>query len=215
VLDRPQIGIVFDTLGINGARISTLREWDETHWSDQLKRRAPDLVVLAYGTNESADDAPLEAYSRQWATGLGRIRRAVPSAGCLIVSPPDRAVETDTTWATPQRLKDIIAMEERVADAAGCAFLNLQMAMGGDGTIAHWAEEEVPRAQKDRTHYTRESYETLGTLQVTELLSAYDGWKKTTPVPSAPSSQAASSSTVSGVGTTVETMPAVTRAYPR
>jgi hypothetical protein len=189
-LDRAQIGLVFDTLGINGARISTMREWDETHFQEQLKKRAPDLLVFAYGTNESADDAPLESYSRAWVDVLSRVRRAVPGAACLIVAPPDRAIEGPTGWATAPRVKDIVALEQQVAAAAGCGFLNTFAAMGGEGTIAHWAEEDPPRAQKDRVHYTRESYETLGQLQVTELLAAYDAWRKDAK-PSAPAQERA------------------------
>lgn len=178
VLDRAQIGLVFDTLGINGARITTMREWDEAHFQEQLKRRAPDLVVFAYGTNESADEAPLEHYSRAWVEVLGRVRRAVPGAACLIVSPPDRAIETTAGWATAPRLKEVMDLEAQVAEAAGCAFLSTFAAMGGDGTMARWAEEDPPRAQKDRVHYTREAYETLGQLQATEILAAYDAWRK-------------------------------------
>jgi lysophospholipase L1-like esterase len=186
VLDRAQVGLTFDTLGVNGARVSIIKEWDEGHFHEQLKHRAPDLVILAYGTNESADDASLETHSKHWADVMGRIHRATPTAGCLIIGPPDRAVETGAGWTTPQRLKDIVAMESRIAEAAGCAFFDLLSAMGGEGTIAKWAEEKPARARKDRVHYIKDSYEVLGQLEATELLSAYDAWKRAPARPTKP-----------------------------
>lgn len=180
-LDRPQLGLTFDALGINGARITTLKEWDENHFTDQLRHRAPDLVILAYGTNEAGDDSSLETYERHIVDVLGRVARAVPSAACLLLGPPDRAVDTGTGWVTIARLRDVIAVQRRVAAAAGCAFFDQQAAIGGDGTAARWAEEDPPRVQRDRVHYTRESYAYLGQLFAKELLLAYDAWRKDKP----------------------------------
>src|SRR5207248_2043641 len=85
-LDRAQHGVVFDALGINGATIKTCLSWNEPHWAEQLRHRAPALVVLAYGTNESVDESmPRETYERQLVDLLGRISRAVPSSSCLLL----------------------------------------------------------------------------------------------------------------------------------
>jgi hypothetical protein len=178
-LDRAQVGVVFDSLGILGARITTMREWEEEHFQEQLRHRNPDLVAFAYGTNESTDDASLDVYARAWAEALGRVRRAVPQAACLVIAPPDRAVQGTAGWETPVRIKELVALESQVAAAAGCAFYDTFTAMGGEGTIAKWAEEDPPRAAKDRVHFTKDSYEALGQLEATELLGAYDSWRKT------------------------------------
>ncbi|HEU4538425.1 MAG TPA: hypothetical protein VFS00_30100, partial [Polyangiaceae bacterium] len=50
-------GLVVDTLGLNGARLSTMLAWDEPAWVSELARRRPDLVVVAFGTNESQEPA--------------------------------------------------------------------------------------------------------------------------------------------------------------
>src|SRR5262249_20669522 len=85
-LDRREHGVVLDALGINGARITTALSWNEQHWAEQLKHRAPALVILAYGTNESTDvDVPQHAYERQLVDALGRVARAVPMASCLLL----------------------------------------------------------------------------------------------------------------------------------
>ena len=98
-LDRTQVGVTYDALGINGARITNALAWDETHIAEQIRHRDPDLVVLAYGTNESGDtDVPIDAYERELVDLLGRIARAAPSASCMLLGPPDRAIHTREGW---------------------------------------------------------------------------------------------------------------------
>jgi lysophospholipase L1-like esterase len=184
-LDRSQPGIVFDALGINGARVTTCLQWNEQHWAEQLKHRSPALVVLAYGTNESTDEnTPQQTYERQLVDLLGRVARAVPTASCLLMGPPDRAVPSgDGTWATSPKLLEIIASQRRVAEAAGCAFYNQLEAMGGEGTVAGWAAEDPPRAQKDRVHLTREGYAQLGSSFASDVMRAYATYRREQGLP--------------------------------
>jgi lysophospholipase L1-like esterase len=183
-LDRDQVGVTYDALGINGARITNALSWDEAHMGEQIRHRDPDLVVLAYGTNESGDtDVPIDVYERQLVDLLGRVARAAPSASCMLLGPPDRAVHTRDGWGTLPRLLDIVAAQRRVARAAGCAFFDQLEAMGGPGTIAQWAEEPQPRAGRDRVHLTREGYSQLGNAVAGDLVRAYTLWRTEAGLP--------------------------------
>lgn len=173
-LDRAQLGVTLDTLGINGARASGMLNWNEAHFAEQLRHRSPHLVVLAFGTNEAVDDAPIESHERHLVDVLGRVSRAVPEAACLIVGPPDMGVETGTGYGPSFRLREIIRMQRRVADAAGCAFFDQQAAMGGEGAMLKWAVEEPTKAAKDRIHFTKDGYTLLGTALSTAMLRAFD-----------------------------------------
>jgi lysophospholipase L1-like esterase len=176
-LDRATVGVSLDALGINGARVTEPLKWDETHMTEQLRRRAPSLVILAYGTNEAGDETTPQAYERQIVDVLGRLSRAVPAAACVLLGPPDRAVETKDGYLTSVKLLEVISTQRRVAEAAGCAFYNQFEAMGGDGSIAAWALEEPPRAAKDRVHLSRDGYAQLGSAFTSDLLRAYEAWK--------------------------------------
>jgi lysophospholipase L1-like esterase len=180
-LDRARPGVVLDALGINGAQISTPLRWNEEHFDEQLRHRAPDLVILAYGTNEALDPKlELAEYERSLVELLGRVARAVPSASCLLLGPPDlaRTVPPERrAWLPWAPLHDVIAIQQRVARAAGCAFYDQQTAMGGPGSMAAWAAEATPRAQSDRIHLTQSGYAQVGGSFATDLLHAYDGWR--------------------------------------
>ena len=176
-LDRAKNGLVYDALGINGARVTTALAWNEPHMAEQLAHRKPDLVVLAYGTNESFDDTPIATYERQIVDLLGRIARAVPTASCLLMGPPDRAVDTKDGWMSSPRVRELADAQRRVAEAAGCAFFDQQEAMGGAGTAITWFEEPEPRMAKDHVHLTRGGYGQLGGAFANEVLRAYTSWR--------------------------------------
>ncbi|MBP9112744.1 MAG: hypothetical protein KBF88_08030 [Polyangiaceae bacterium] len=177
-LQNKQKGVEVDALGINGARMLDVLRWDPDHFQTQVRKRSPDLVIFAYGTNESVDDAPLETHQRALVELMGRVSRAQPTSACLVVGPPDRAVRSaddPSTRTTPERLLQIVRIERAAAEAAGCAFFDTMNAMGGPGAMRRWVEDEKPQlGQKDYTHLTMAGYEKLGRQLAAELLRAYD-----------------------------------------
>ncbi len=53
-LTRPAPGVIYSSLGLNGAYVSVLaRVFREKHWREQLRHYRPALVIVNYGTNES------------------------------------------------------------------------------------------------------------------------------------------------------------------
>jgi lysophospholipase L1-like esterase len=179
-LDRAEAGVVVDTLGINGAQIATLLRFSPDHFAEQLRHASPDLVVLAYGTNEALEAKLADAdYQDRLAELLGRVEHAAPGASCLLLGPPDLARRTGAQgdWKTWPRLVEIVAMQRRAAHAAGCAFYDQLAAMGGPGSMAAWASQPEPRAQSDRVHLTRSGYAQLATSLATSILHAYDEWR--------------------------------------
>ena len=110
---------------------------------------------------------------------LGRIARAQPASSCLLLGPPDLARHTkgQDDWKTWPRLPEIVALEKRVAEAAGCAFYDQMEAMGGIGSMTQWSSETDPRGGRDRVHLTRSGYAALATSFATDLMRAYDDWR--------------------------------------
>jgi lysophospholipase L1-like esterase len=185
-LDRTALGVSLDAMGINGARMTTPLQWNEAHMQEQLRHRAPELVILAYGTNEAGDETTAATYERQMVDLLGRIARSSPTASCLLLGPPDRAIGGAGNWVTSPKLLQVIESQKKVAEAAGCAYYSQIDAMGGPGSMASWAAESPPRAARDHVHLTREGYVQLGTIVATDIVRAYAAWRAETGRPPAP-----------------------------
>ena len=91
-----------------------------------------------------------------------------------VVCPSTRR-STDRLSGFTQDEVELIALQRKVADAANCAFYDQLRVMGGVGTVARWAEETPPRAQKDRVHLSRDGYVELGPRFAKDLLDAFVG----------------------------------------
>jgi lysophospholipase L1-like esterase len=170
IVESQAPGLVMDTLGINGARAATPLAWNAEAWIEEVKEREPDLVVLAYGTNEVGDPAPVSDYRAHYLALLERLRRAAPHAECLLIGPTDR-VRKD--WSDDPRVPGIDAAQRAVAEEAGCAFFSAFDAMGGVGSLRKWAFGTPQLARRDRVHLLASGYRRLGRGLADQLLASY------------------------------------------
>jgi lysophospholipase L1-like esterase len=163
--DEP--GVVLDTCGIEGARVATPLAWDAAAWQAEVRARRPDLLVVAFGTNEAFDDGRVERYGGELTELLRRVRAASPDTACWIVGPPDAA---ERGGGTKARVLDVTAVQRRAAEELGCGFVSSLELMGGEGSFTEWMSAEPPLARRDRIHLTPPGYERLGAALVERLL---------------------------------------------
>ena len=120
-LEKQKTGVVYDSIGLNGASVSMLALlFNENHWAEELRHRNPDLVVLNYGTNESGFAAFLiREYEKELREAIRRVRAALPNASILVMSPMDRGQKNGSELPTIPRIVDI---QRRVAAELHCGF---------------------------------------------------------------------------------------------
>jgi len=176
-MERDRTGVVVDTLGIRGTRATNALEWDETIWADNLRHRAPDLVMLAFGTNEATDtNSPIEDYEARLRVVVDRIARNAPQASCLLIGPGDFPdVMPDGTLGPRPRVTQIIATQQRVASEMGCGFWDLRAFMGGELSMLQWVSADPPMARNDFVHLTRRGYVRMGMALVDAIMNEFDG----------------------------------------
>jgi lysophospholipase L1-like esterase len=174
IAERDSPGIEYDALGINGARAARPLMWDPKLLQSNLQRRDPDLILVAYGTNEVGDpDLDLVEYGKSFKALLERLRRATPRASLLVLGSPDRAVREGGGWRTIHSLEALVEVQRRVAFAVGAAFYDQFRAMGGEGSISSWAATKPALAQPDRVHLTKEGYRSLAEGLYAELMKGF------------------------------------------
>lgn len=165
-------GIVYSSLGVTGARVSTPLEWDEALFAAGLSRVRPDLIVTMYGTNDLfADDYDVDSFGAALGRLLARAHAAAPAASCLVLAPPDVARRVGGgPFASVPELPALVVRAQEEATRAGCAFWDTLAAMGGPGSILVWGAARPPLAARDRVHLTRGGYEKLADALVDEVL---------------------------------------------
>jgi lysophospholipase L1-like esterase len=166
-------GVTYDVLGINGARATRLRGWvNETAFLYNVELRQPDLIILAYGTNEVTDDDwSIESYQRMFAEILKRLRKVAPQASILVYAPPDRAVSMGDGWVSVSKMPALIQAQRNAAIEAGAAFWSSYGAMGGAGAINNWVSQGL--AQGDRVHLTSPGYVRMGAMFYEDMMEAF------------------------------------------
>ena len=179
-LEKPGPGVSYDSLGMNGAHVALLaHSFNERHWAEQLRHRAPDLVILNYGTNESGFASfVVGTYEKELRLVIGRIRRALPGVSLLIMSPMDRGErvaggEIETLATIPK----LVAIQQRVARDTHCAFFNTFEAMGGSGTMARWYAASPRMVAADFIHPSPAGAKLVGNLLYLALCDGFTKYK--------------------------------------
>jgi lysophospholipase L1-like esterase len=87
-----QFGLSYNSVGFPGATIDIVNKFDDVILENELKRLDPQIVVLAFGTNEGFNDGlDAERYGQSFERALFKIRRALPNAIVVLLAPPDAA----------------------------------------------------------------------------------------------------------------------------
>ncbi len=174
-IERPESGIVVDTLGMGGARAASMLDWNEAAWAAQVKHRDPALYILAFGTNEAASSKePDEVYRAKLDEVLARFGRALPGVSCLLVGPFDFPAETPQGYIPRTRLLEIIASQRELAAQHGCGFWDGYEFMGGAGSMHQWVLASPPLASPDHIHLNHRGYVRAGMSLGDSIMRAYD-----------------------------------------
>ena len=178
IFEREQPGVVVDTLGIGGTRATNLVGWTEAIWADNLRKRAPDLYVLAYGANEAGDDDeehPIATYRDELSAVLDRFARVLPNASCVLVGPQDFPVRTeDETYVRRPRMDAVVQVQREVAAHKGCGYFETRTMMGGPDQMTAWVAADPPLAKADHLHFTTLGYVHMGRVLADALMAGYD-----------------------------------------
>ncbi|MCK6530339.1 GDSL-type esterase/lipase family protein [Myxococcota bacterium] len=170
-MERNGPGVIVDAIGIRGAKASSWLKWDRDMAARGLATLDPDLVVLAYGTNEAADRRyPMDLYRAELRAVLGDLRRALPDVPCILVGPSDRGVKLRRSrYAIWDRTQPVAQVQREVAPEFGCASWDWQQASGGPGSQIAWLLHDPPLAAPDLIHHTAAGYRAIADRFVAAL----------------------------------------------
>ena len=169
---KPGPGVLYSSLGVNGANVTLLSHaFNGAHWTAQLRHYKPDLVVLAYGTNESGYPQFVNStWGPELRAAIRRIRAALPEASILLMSPMDRGELKDSgDIETVGALPRLVEIESQVGADTGMAFFNTYQAMGGEGTIGRWYNGQPRLVAGDFIHPTPGGGKLIATVFAKEI----------------------------------------------
>ncbi|MFO0549326.1 MAG: GDSL-type esterase/lipase family protein [Polyangiaceae bacterium] len=186
-MERSNSGVTLSALGITGARARFLDKQDDAHWAEVLKAAKPDLVILAFGTNEVGDGMwwfdekgqkssdPMGEYERTLKAVMQQVQAAVPESSFMLVGPPDMASNKDEEGHSKAMVPTIVTHQKSCAAELGWAYWNQFVAMGGSGSMWSWVQSGLGNA--DLIHPTGPGGNVLGKLEYLALMEKYEEFK--------------------------------------
>jgi len=180
---RRRGGAIVSNLGVSGAQLLHFGRTGDAILAAELAAYRPDLIVLAFGTNEgfspslSADEA--EAAMREQ---VARIRRLAPVETPILLlgapdtvtrQPPSDAFACGQGWFVPRLLETVRDRQAAAARELGLGFWNWADAMGGRCAAVAWREAGLMRP--DHVHFTQAGGERVGALLDAAIMLAVQG----------------------------------------
>lgn len=167
--------------GVVGA---TLDGMAQREWLFDPGEDAPDLVIIAYGTNEGFDELlDPRAYERLLRAQIERVWETSPGAGILILGAPEAmrgdgggrcAGDLEQRWKAPEMLGVVRDVQHRVAAQMGVAFWDWKGRMGGDCSAFALTQGDAPLMRGDHVHFTFAGGDWIGSLLAADIIAAYD-----------------------------------------
>jgi lysophospholipase L1-like esterase len=167
VLENGQPGVLYHSIGVNGAQVHQYNR--APHFFEQLPLLHPDLFIVSLGTNDAfqAGFNPVR-FAGRLDTLVSTLRQRCPEAEVLLTAPADsyRA----RRYRNPD-LGHLRTVLRAYAQAHDLAYWDFSAVQGGYGSIKDWRAAGL--AQADFVHFTTKGYDLQGLLLFLALQDGY------------------------------------------
>lgn len=181
-------GITLSNLGVVGSQLQHFARTDDAVLAEELRVYRPDLIVLAFGTNEGfAPHFDANAYRATLIEQVNRLRRLAPDAPLLMLGPPQALSRNPALRANaegvvagcpaadpakpplfePPALGRVRAIQREVAQDMHFAWWDWAARMGGPCAAVRWVSQGLMRG--DYVHLTSAGGRALAQLLQNDL----------------------------------------------
>jgi len=171
-------GILYDTDGVNGARLADLEKPLTALRKALLHQSPPALIIVSYGTNDIGTKGFTSSDYEEGAFRiLSKLKEDAGDASILVTGPTDRGSPRKIRRAYIQAAQaELQPALRRAALRAGCAYWDQQAAMGGPGAMTRWVRAGL--ANYDYVHFSALGYKKLADMLYDQIMAEYSNFLK-------------------------------------
>jgi len=181
-VERRSPGVIVEGHGISGATAWVMQKWDQALLAEELRRRDPALILLAFGTNEGFQSSfDPQRYAADYAQIIRLFQLSAPRAAVVLVGAPDAArrgakgqpPNRGCDWTTPANLLIARSAQQQLAASLGLAFWDWSGLMNGPCGVHDWVTRSPPLARPDHVHLTHPGYAATADALYQDLVGPY------------------------------------------
>jgi hypothetical protein len=166
-LENSKPGILYHTIGVNGARFDHYNG-AQLFWQ-QLPELKADLYIISLGTNEAqASSVNAEKFKTEMQALFDRLKKISPNASLLFTTAPD-SYKKGRSNATLKQVNELIAL---FCDQNQIPIWNLYKASNGFGSAYSWNMRKL--MSRDKVHFTADGYRLQGNLFFNAFAKCYN-----------------------------------------
>ncbi|MEB3004706.1 LysM peptidoglycan-binding domain-containing protein [Capnocytophaga sp. G2] len=170
ILENDQNGVIYHTIGVNGARFSDYNRCNL--FFEQIQALHPDLIIVSLGTNETFGKLSAENYDKQVEIFIEQIRSHYGDCPILLTSPPPSLFKKKLPNPLCEQYTNILIDNSVKVNYGVFDLYNL---LGGSQAMSQLIAQNL--IANDRVHYTHEGYIEQGGMLFDALMSNYLKYK--------------------------------------
>lgn len=167
-------GVIVDNLPHRGCATPGLCKTDLQFYRSMLKKMKVKMAIFQFGANvvPYAGTNP-KFYEDRLYRDLKDFHDVAPDIPVLVVGVSDLAKKVGTRMESWSNIHAVKEAQIRATRRAGCAFWDLEAAMGGQNSMVSWVNSTPSLGKKDYIHFTKEGAEKVGKMLSDAILESY------------------------------------------
>lgn len=176
----PDTGLVFHNVAMRGSSGTLFRQLDRNQFSNQIQSHEMGMVILQFGGNAVpyiSDELAVQRYASWFSSQIKLFQSLIPNVAIIVIGPSDMAVKQGQNMVTYPMLIPVRNALLQATIEQNALYWDVFKVMGGEGSMAAWANAETKLASSDHVHFTRKGAEKIASLLAQSLDSEWVAWK--------------------------------------
>lgn len=169
-------GVSLDNIPMRGCSGTIFTAIAASQLKDYFEKDNVRLIILQYGGNMvpfTSKEKDISAYKSKIEKQILYLKELAPDASILFIGPSDMSTSIQGKMQTYPQLPMLVDSLKAAATNSGAAFWDMYSAMGGQGSMKKWVEQDPPLAGSDYVHFTPAGAEKVGGMLYESLMLYY------------------------------------------
>ncbi len=168
-------GVCVDNIALRGQSTPWLHKTDNDLFKTMVSYLDVGLIIFQFGTNMIPTIThDFGFYRIKLEQQLKILKKLAPGCPIIVVGTGDAAYLNKGEETTYNHIVALNKAQEAAAFNSGAGFFDLYNAMGGEGSMIKWVNQEPPLAMSDYIHFTRNGGKQVANMILKSLYAVVD-----------------------------------------